>query len=648
MPCARRLTLLLSVALLAPAAAAHAATIRVAIAGDGGSGCTLRAAIADVNAGGGPRSPCGQASRGNNTVVLGRGSFALTEGDLVVDASAGQLTVIGSGESDTTVSGSGSSRVFEVATGATLALRDLTLSDGQAPRGVPGATASSVVDQGGGAIINAGTVVLADMAITDSNAGGGAAGSAGAGTPGGDGGAIENGGSLTLSGVMLVGDGAGIGGPGGSQANAGGSYPPGGPGGDGGGIANLGGSVTISGSTLTDDVAGSGGEGLAGSLVNATPGGAGGAGGYGGAIWTVGGTVSVTNSTLASNSAGLGGIGGADASNGSGGYGGAVSADGTAVVLLASDTIVANRAAVGGGIFAPVPANFPYTVDGVFTDNTLLAGNTGGNCAAPDLGDVGANLSFGDATCPATFLHSDPQLGALEDNGGPAATIAIGGGGAAAATGAGCPAHDQRGVPRLGRCDIGAYQSAQPAVVLGRTTATATAARIGLAVTLDSAAGTVTVHYGIGRHLTTVRSVGLGASVGTVPVTISLTGLRPGQAYGYTVAVTTSDGTASTSMRTLTTEVAPVIGALRVVSGAATYSDSEASTTALRVLRCVGPTAQPCSRVRPAATVTHRDRAGRNLIKLPALPAGQYELAVTPVFHGVGGSAAVSRFTVSH
>jgi hypothetical protein len=46
--------------------------------------------------------------------------------------------------------------------------------------------------------------------------------------------------------------------------------------------------------------------------------------------------------------------------------------------------------------------------------------------------------------------------------------------------------------------------------------------------------------------------------------------------------------------------------------------------------------------------VTHRDQTGRNLIKLPALAAGQYELTATPVFQGVGGAAAVSKFTVAH
>src|SRR6202011_2947984 len=91
------------------------------------------------------------------------------------------------------------------------------------------------------------------------------------------------------------------------------------------------------------------------------------------------------------------------------------------------------------------------------------------NCAGA-IRDGGHDLSSGDSTCPATFASGDPNLGPLQDNGGPAPTISLGTGSAAIdqipPTGAGCPATDERGVPRPSGpgCDIGAYEVAPPVV----------------------------------------------------------------------------------------------------------------------------------------------------------------------------------------
>ncbi|MGO9957102.1 MAG: choice-of-anchor Q domain-containing protein [Solirubrobacteraceae bacterium] len=113
-------------------------------------------------------------------------------------------------------------------------------------------------------------------------------------------------------------------------------------------------------------------------------------------------------------------------------------------------------AGMGGGISA---------YGSITSQNTLVSGNSGTNCLGV-VTDHGHNLSFPDNSCPGT--NGDPMLGPLADNGGPTQTMALGAGSAAIdqvpATGAGCPATDQRGVsrPQGAACDIGAFEAALP------------------------------------------------------------------------------------------------------------------------------------------------------------------------------------------
>ncbi|TMK26858.1 MAG: hypothetical protein E6G62_01380, partial [Actinobacteria bacterium] len=78
-----------------------------------------------------------------------------------------------------------------------------------------------------------------------------------------------------------------------------------------------------------------------------------------------------------------------------------------------------------------------------------MAANTPANCV-PKMSDGGHDLTFPDTTCPGANV--DPKLLSLADNGGPTFTQALGplspAIDAVPATGAGCPATDQRGVPR--------------------------------------------------------------------------------------------------------------------------------------------------------------------------------------------------------
>ena len=116
--------------------------------------------------------------------------------------------------------------------------------------------------------------------------------------------------------------------------------------------------------------------------------------------------------------------------------------------------------------------------------NTIVAYNSpaASNCQMetdPDLGpsfmvSTGYNLDSGD-TCAfhnkGDQINTDPKLGPLQDNTGPAPTHALLNGSPAidAANNNGCPAADERGVARpIGpACDIGAFEASLPAVAAG-------------------------------------------------------------------------------------------------------------------------------------------------------------------------------------
>lgn len=114
---------------------------------------------------------------------------------------------------------------------------------------------------------------------------------------------------------------------------------------------------------------------------------------------------------------------------------------------------------------------------GATLKNTLLADNSpDGNCSiSTPPTSQGHNLSS-DTSCASAFTASgdqnnvDPQLGPLQQNGGPTPTRALPLTSPAvnAGTNNGCPATDQRGIarPQAGTCDIGAYELAPQRVLL--------------------------------------------------------------------------------------------------------------------------------------------------------------------------------------
>ena len=206
----------------------------------------------------------------------------------------------------------------------------------------------------------------------------------------------------------------------------------------------------------------------------------------GGAIFSQGplSTLEITQSTLSGNSADFSGHaifinGGAltlENSTLSGNLGGAYPAlviQNTDVVLT-NATIVAN-AGVGLNAFSFSGTN---TLD---VANTIVANNGGNECnisaSSPIL--TITNSVSSDATCTGFDLpNTNPQLGALANNGGPTLTQLPLPGSPVIDAGAAspvCPDVDQRGEARpvdgdgssTAECDIGAVEAAEPGALAG-------------------------------------------------------------------------------------------------------------------------------------------------------------------------------------
>jgi hypothetical protein len=245
--------------------------------------------------------------------------------------------------------------------------------------------------------------------------------------------------------------------------------------GGGGAISNSG-ALTISRSTISynQTYAGGGGDGA------------------GGAIFMIGGTLAIDSSTLYDNYAqgGNGDLGSPDAPGGpspgwpaGNAFGGAVYI-GAGVASIDHSTI-ADNAVVGGvmflysggeGISGLGSGGGIYNAGSLQMHDTIVAGNVTysgqGLSGAPDLdGNVASlghnlvgNSAGGSGYAASDLLDVDPQLGPLQDTGGPTPTMALLAGSPAINAGddTDAPAYDQRGLgfPRIvgGAIDIGAFE----------------------------------------------------------------------------------------------------------------------------------------------------------------------------------------------
>jgi len=211
--------------------------------------------------------------------------------------------------------------------------------------------------------------------------------------------------------------------------------------GDGAGIRVNHGTLTVTAVTITGNtsVTGAGG-GLANSGIVPAP------------MTTA--QVQMTNVTISGNTASQGG--------------GIWNFDTASSIQLTNVTIADNSAPTGSGVFSFAP----FTLANSLLDNSPVSGN----CAGMQVTSLGHNLDSGTSCFFGLTLgdlsNVDPDLGPLQNNGGPTFTQALLPGSPAIDAGdnALCPPTDQRGAVRpqdgnddgIAICDIGAYEAPGP------------------------------------------------------------------------------------------------------------------------------------------------------------------------------------------
>jgi len=357
-----------------------------------------------------------------NTIHLAAGTYSLAAADNDADGPNGlpsitsALTIVGDGAANTIVEREASAppfRLLHVGQAGLLRLEGLTV------RG--GFTRSNPLGPAfpGGGLHNRGTVLISQSTV------------AGNMSTGASGGGIFSSGRLVIVKSIIANNFAtqGFGGglwslPGATIVNStiSGNRAPSGGGVSTGGFSTDG-SVTVIGSTIADNYANDGG---------------------GGGLLSTSGSVVIINTTIARNRT----------RNGSG--------SGIAVVtgIVTNSTIALNMA--GPALLAS---------SALALQNTILALNAPGS-TAPDCARAVTSLDnnfFGDPRCATTLLPQDqtgdPGLGDFSDDGTPGGgyvPLVAGSAAIDAGNDGACLPTDQRGQPRVGRCDIGAIEGPQP------------------------------------------------------------------------------------------------------------------------------------------------------------------------------------------
>jgi hypothetical protein len=428
----RRIALLCSagISLLAFAGTAQAETLVVTKTTDpvanpavgscfSGLDCSLREAVTDAND--------NTETPGADTIQLAPGTYVLPNdalpeipGDVTIEGTggAGVTTITGA---DTNAAGNLKGGAFAVGgASAKLTLRGVTISGNRLTGTVP--VGGGALAAGGGAAL-----VLEDVVVRG-NRSEAASTSEGAGAIAGDGRSL----TLTDSAVednVFAGTG--------SPAAAGGIS-----------FAN-GATVAVSRSSISrnrvDPVTGTNGSAVGGLELNLAP------------------SLSITDSTVSENTVSASGAndfrtGGIDASS-------------VPNVTLTNVTVTDNVAGAGSGFTANGISLFAGTTKVV--RNTIVAGGGPVNCfnTGPAISSSGGNIEDANScnfTGPGDLVNTDPQLGALRNNGGLGlsrvplfSSPAFG-----LARPAFCSATDQRAVarPQGGACDSGAVESATPPV----------------------------------------------------------------------------------------------------------------------------------------------------------------------------------------
>jgi hypothetical protein len=440
-------------ALLLSASPVRAAVITVNVTDDNvgdtcPATCSIRAALTVANATTG------------DVITVPAGTYTLAQGQLVASA---PMTITGAGASTTIVDGAALSRVLQITAPGNVGMSGITIQNGK----VVGVSSTAA----GAGIEVLGTLRLANSIVRNNTVavtGGGISSPSGGGIAG-----DSRTSSLTLTNVDVTGNagsstsiafiGGGVGSDGtltytgGTVANNVASFQPGDGLGEGGGISISLGTATLSRLDIHDNTSGGGGgvvdENGPSSLSNSTlrSNHSKSTNDEGGGWLANGNSDTLTNVTIVGNDSAAGGGGMTDFTGGS---------------TLVNDTIAGNTAAQAGGGLQSGTLRGTTKVTG-----TILSGNAPGNCGVIQNGTItsqGSNIDSG-TTCGFAAAHdkssTDPKLGPLQNNGGPAPTRAIASSSPAFdADFATCPppATDEVGTsrPQGVRCDIGAFEAA--------------------------------------------------------------------------------------------------------------------------------------------------------------------------------------------
>ena len=421
--------------------------------------CTAAAVRADIQAGGSYMFDC---SLGGSSTIQPQDAGGNPAAFVVPSG----ITVSFEGPTSGTVmfTGQGATRLFDVSSGASLTLTDVTLfagavqgptgddgSDGSdgvdglngmaganatmpgaaggvgtnAPAGVNGAGSGGGGTDGeagndayGGAISNQGSLAIIDSSVEDNTATGGDGGGGGSGGQGGAGGSGGQGG-MGGSGDSTHPVAGGAGGPAGSGSDGGGGGGGGtggnGGDGDGGAIYNAATGTlivedsTFSGNQATGGSGGGGGDGFKGGAGgSAGLGGNGGNGGVQGQIGGAGGRGG--NGGVQGNIGGAGGRGGNGGDGGDGGDGGAGATGGSGQ---------------GGAIFND--GGTLAVVDSQFSENSVTGGFGGEAGSAGNGGAPGAGSGGGNGGGSGGAIATPGGIGGNAGNGGVGGTGGSGG-----------------------------------------------------------------------------------------------------------------------------------------------------------------------------------------------------------------------------
>ena len=419
--------------------------------------CTLRGAIQETNANAGADTINLQANVTYLLTRVGAADDNALNGDLDI---TNNVTIIGAGASGTIIDGNGNltgERVFHItrcAGGVTapcvapmVSVSGVTIQHGK------NSLVSGGLENGGGGIYSEGTLTLSSVTVVNNTGIGGASG-----------GGIQNKGPLTLTHSTVM-----------NNTSTGG---PAGAGAAGGGINNQG-PLTITNSTISGNTAF----------------------GRGGGINTVSFAMTMKNSTISGNTAEDGGgiyalhslvvinstISGNHSTRSGGGI--YVNQFATGATSLFNVTITQNLAnadgigtGIGGGVVVESGATLTFQNSIIaLNQNTFDSGPfqviNDDDCAGT-ITSHGNNImnaiDAGYCTVNPPVTVANPNLGPLEQNGGPTQTHALLAGSPAidAGNAGGCTDNlgatlqtDQRGAPRPfpfgGRCDVGAVESSR-------------------------------------------------------------------------------------------------------------------------------------------------------------------------------------------